>query len=99
MTAVQLDLFSRPPRAFARRSDPPTAHVAAASVPVRDREYQVLAALSLYGPLTAHEIAEHTELPLVSVSPRMKPLETRGLVVRDGRRDKRTIWRACAIVD
>ena len=81
-------------KARARRTDPQTSHDAAASVEetVSDLELQVLACLILYGPLTSHAIADYIERSLVSVSPRMAPLEERGLVVRSGRLNRRTLW-------
>lgn len=78
--------------ALARKTDPATSHEAAASVPVQDLELKVLAALVLRGPSSSHDIAAYIGVPLVSVSPRMAPLEARGLVVRGGRADRRTLW-------
>jgi DNA-binding MarR family transcriptional regulator len=79
---------------LARRSDPQTSHDAAARAQetVSDLELQVLACLILYGPLTSHAIAAYIERSLVAVSPRMKPLEQRGLVVRAGTDARRTLW-------
>jgi DNA-binding MarR family transcriptional regulator len=68
--------------AYARRSDPHTAHEAAQRVNVTDLESVVLEALRALGPSTSHEVAAHTGLDLVTVSPRFKPLEKKGLVRR-----------------
>ena len=80
--------------AHARRTDPATSHEAAASVSMRvtDLELKVLAALVPRGPSTAHQLAEYIGESLVTVSPRMAPLEARGMVVRAGRADRRTLW-------
>jgi DNA-binding MarR family transcriptional regulator len=79
-------------QAVARNTDPATSHEAAASVPVQDLELKVLAALVLRGPSSSHDIADYIGVPLVSVSPRMAPLEARGLVTRAGRTERRTLW-------
>lgn len=80
--------------AHARRTDPATSHEAAAAVSMRvtDLELKVLAALVLRGPSTSHQLAEYMGESLVTVSPRMAPLEARGMVVRAGRADRRTLW-------
>lgn len=82
------------PHAYARNTDPATSHAAAEKVRVNPCERAVLATLTLYGPLTSHEIATRSGLSLVTVSPRMKRLEERALVAREGKRDGRTVWRA-----
>jgi DNA-binding MarR family transcriptional regulator len=81
-------------RAHARRTDPQTSHDAAAGVVphITDLELVVLAALILRGPSTAHDIAEFTERSLVTISPRLRPLEERGMVVRVGRAGRRSLW-------
>lgn len=68
--------------AYARRSDPETSHAAAALTDANKLEALVCATLASYGPLTAHEIADKTGVPLVSISPRMKPLASQGRIVR-----------------
>jgi DNA-binding MarR family transcriptional regulator len=80
--------------AHARRTDPATSHEAAAEISTRvtDLELKVLAALVLRGPSTTHELAEYIGLSLVTVSPRMAPLELRGMVKRAGRAERRTLW-------
>jgi DNA-binding MarR family transcriptional regulator len=81
-------------RAHARRTGPVESHAAADAISrrVSDLELRVLAALVLYGPATTVELAERMELPLVTVSPRMAPLERRGMVTRVDRRDRRAVW-------
>lgn len=80
--------------AVARSTDPRTSHDAAGKVDATALERIVLDTLRQYpGGLTSHEINELTKCGLVSISPRMKPLETRGLIERRGRRDGRTVWR------
>ena len=68
--------------AYARHTDPHTSHEAARSIQVTDLESVVLGALRALGPSTSHEVAEYTGLDLVTVSPRFKPLEKKGLVKR-----------------
>lgn len=81
--------------AHARTTDPQTSKDAAQKVNAAELEARVLAVLRIAPEgKTSHEVAAIIGRPLVSVSPRMKPLESRGLVVRDGRRDGRTVWKA-----
>lgn len=88
-----LPLFATPARA--RRTDPDTSHQAAASVDVTHREQQVLDALAAHpGGLTTKEMADVTGVDRLSLSPRMKPLELKGLVIRtEETRDGSTVWR------
>lgn len=79
---------------LARTSDPVTSHDAAARIDARGLADLVHRELQRNGPATSHEVADRLGLSLVTASPRMKPLETAGRVVRDGRRDRRTVWRA-----
>jgi DNA-binding MarR family transcriptional regulator len=71
--------------AYARRLDPHTSHDAAASVKVTDLEAVVLYALKDIGTegATSHEVADHVGMDLVTISPRLKPLEKKGLVRRN----------------
>lgn len=80
--------------AHARASDPETSHEAAAKVNVGELEAKVLKVLRVAeGPKSSHDIAAILGAELVSISPRMKPLEARGLVERAGKADGRTLWR------
>ena len=85
--------FSGWPRA--RRTDPATSHEAAQTVDTTKMENAVLSTLGLYrSGLTSKEIADLSGFSLVTISPRMKPLEAKGKVVRTtDRRDKCTVWR------
>lgn len=80
--------------ALARRTDPGTSHVAAARVDVPKAERQVLNALAtLGGKGINNEIAEVLDLRVNATSPRMKPLEKKGLVRRtEYRRDRQIVW-------
>ena len=85
--------------AFARRSDPPTSKESAQRVTASVSELQqlVLAALKQYGPGTTEEIARWTGKSLVTISPRLKPLEAKGSVVRSGKKlnqsgHQATVW-------
>ncbi len=69
-------------RGLARRSDPPTAHAAAAAVDANEREAEVLEEVREHGPGTSVTLAARMDLPPWNVSPRMKPLEKKGLVYR-----------------
>ena len=80
--------------ARARASDPQTSRDAAARIDGESLAGKVLEELRAHGPGTSHELAERMGLPLVTVSPRMKPLETANLVERGGQRGGRTVWRA-----
>lgn len=80
--------------ALSRRRDPATSRDAAARVNVSALELLVVETLRKYGQSTAHEIAFYSGRPLVSISPRMRPLVVKGMVREAGRRDGRTIWRA-----
>jgi hypothetical protein len=78
---MQSELFPTPELARARRSDPDTSKSAAHSVPVAELEAKVLRALRDHPRgLTSHEVAELLDMPLVSVSPRFKPLTVKNLV-------------------
>jgi DNA-binding MarR family transcriptional regulator len=80
--------------AQARRSDPSTSRDAAARVDGKALAAQVHNELVRGGPGTSHELAERLNMSLVTVSPRMKPLEDAGKVKRCGKRDGRTVWAA-----
>jgi len=89
-------------RAYARSSDPSPSHDAAARVApkVGALERRVVEALlatpSGSGGLTVPEISAATGIDKWSISPRMKPLEGKGLVRRlSARRGGATVWLAC----
>ena len=84
MTASQSSLFE----AVARRSDPETAHQAAEKVETAKLESEVMYCLHEYGPQTSAEIAERCGRALVSISPRLKPLEAKGKVRKTSERRK-----------
>jgi hypothetical protein len=76
------DIFDEVPPPRARSTDPETSHMAAASInapPLDRRLYNVLLLLQ---DATTHELSAASGVPLVSVSPRMKPMEKLGLVRR-----------------
>lgn len=87
--------------AYARASDRDTSHLAAASVRATELEATVLAELRKYlNGATSYQLAESLRLSLVTVSPRMRPLVSKGLAEDSGRRvtgpsgRSQTIWRA-----
>jgi DNA-binding MarR family transcriptional regulator len=71
-----------------RRSDPSTSHAAAATVDVTVLEKRVLDALKAKGRMTTTELADHLDMSLVTVSPRMRPLADKALVRDSGERRK-----------
>ena len=78
--------------ARARSTDPETSYEAAGKINGQGLCERVVDEMHRGGPGTAHEIAERMGLALVTISPRMKPLEEAGKVTRCGRRDGRTVW-------
>jgi len=85
----------------ARHTDPDTSREAAESVDATRLQSLVLGALKSAGPsgLTTEELSERLNLSLVTVSPRLSPMEKKGLVARAGRRPNRSgrtaiVWRA-----
>ena len=81
-------------KALTRSSHPSTSHAAAAKVTphVAKLEGRVLKTLGL-GGLTVPEIADVSGIDKWSVSPRMKPLEGKGLVSRSTqRRTGAIVW-------
>jgi DNA-binding IclR family transcriptional regulator len=91
----QPSLFDRPTLpmsdAVARHSDPETSHAAAESVDTAALERFVLEALrERPDGATSEELADETGLSLVTISPRLKPLEGKNLAVRDGKRKNRS---------
>lgn len=88
--------------ALARRADPATSHQAAfafdkSAAGIEQRILDELCGLGR-GGMTTHALAAVLNLELVTVSPRMKPLEDQGKVRRSGRYAespsgrKRIIW-------
>lgn len=82
---------------LARKRDPDTAQRAARAVRANSLEAVVLHALrialtgSAYGETpgyTTEELAQHLGMSVVTVSPRMRPLERKGLVRDSGSRRK-----------
>jgi predicted transcriptional regulator len=67
--------------AVSRHTDPDTAKQAAEVVNTAKLESEVLYSLHEYGPMTAHEIASRIGRPLVSVSPRLRPLANKGKIM------------------
>jgi hypothetical protein len=76
----ELDLFGTD--AYARSGDPTTSHIAAESVRMADLEARVYGELKQLGVFgaTVYEMADRLDLPVVSVSPRFRPLVRKGKV-------------------
>ena len=94
MLPGQLDLLDY---IAARATDPQTSKDAAKRVRgnVTMLEAGVIGALESHPEgLTSHEIAERLNLSLVTVSPRIAPLQRKGKVEDSGiRREGRSVWR------
>ena len=88
---TQISLFN----AMARRTDPDTSHIAALTVDANRLEKLVVSALTQYpNGCTVKEISVILDIDKWSISPRMKPLEGKGLVERTAeRRDRSIVWR------
>ncbi len=72
-------------RGLARRTDPETSHEAARKVDATKQERVVLDALKDYGDMTSEEVAAVTgpeiSATLQSITPRFRPLATKGLII------------------
>jgi hypothetical protein len=68
--------------AHARNTDPQTSKDSAAMLNVPPIEKDIYATLTR--PMTTHEIADASGIPYWTVTPRMKPMEGKGLVKRNG---------------
>ena len=67
---------------YARSTDPGSSHEAAGMIDATKLQRLVLAALNeTMVPMTSLAIAEHLNIPVWSISPRMKPLENLGQIV------------------
>lgn len=89
--------------AYARADDRRTSHEAAESVRATDLEATVLAALRQFpNGATSYQLAESLGMSLVTVSPRLRPLVSKGLARDSGLRAtgqsgrSQTIWIAVA---
>lgn len=79
------------PEAYARRTDPSTSHIAARSLDdeLPRLELVVLKAVRKTARgATSHELEKSTGLSLVTISPRLRPLQRKGLIVDSGERRK-----------
>lgn len=72
-------------KALARSTDPQTSHDAAKVVNVSHTELAVLIPLSRHPMgLTVSEIAEKASFPRDSISPRMRPLLAKKMIIKPG---------------
>jgi hypothetical protein len=88
---TQKGLFDEPEkydRGAARRSDPDTSKAAAKSTNASRLEGIVLKYLRSIKPFgaTSREISEKVHIDFVSICPRLRPMERKGLVKDSGRR-------------
>lgn len=94
-------MFGLLKRALSRNSDPITSDLAADTVHVEHLEGQIVKMLR-YWPagMTTQELASAMDTARDSLSPRMKPLEVKGLIYREGTRrmygsrSATTVWKA-----
>lgn len=85
------DLFDYvpPQQAYARREDPETSHDAAKSVEAHLTAIEAKVLLAIPAAprdVVLDEVVVATGLDKVTASPRFKPLEEKGLIVRTGKR-------------
>ena len=67
---------------YARNTDPGSSHEAAGGIGSKRLQMLVIQTLSeTKVPMTSIDIAKHLDIHLVSISPRMKPLEDLGKIV------------------
>ena len=72
---------TQPDTQGARHSDPSTSHRAATSIDATTLEALCLATLRMCRTgMTSEELASAMALPLVTVSPRLRPMANKGLV-------------------
>lgn len=67
-----------------RTTDPETSHAAAASLHLPAIEQAIVKCIEEQGPSTTHEITNATGIPLVTISPRLRPLTRKGLTQDSG---------------
>lgn len=84
--------------ARARASDPATSHAAAAKVRVTPREQQISDKLAASNGMTSAEIAAALNIGRDSVSPRMKALVAKEVVVAIGERNGQHVWHLRSVV-
>lgn len=71
---------------LARHSDPQTSHDAAESIDASLLERLVVDVLKKNGAMTSEQVAIVLNMNLVSISPRFRPLATKGLIFDTGRK-------------
>jgi hypothetical protein len=103
MNSLEWHTMMQGTQARARNSDPIPSDEAAELVDVSALEEICLRHIR-YAPdgLTSKQLAASTGLPLVTVSPRLKPLEDKGKLYRAGKRHFQsrvacTVWRAVPV--
>lgn len=102
MSLLQPSLFDTiPPPGRSRRSDPETSKSAARNVKSNVLEEMVVGILRVYpNGLTSHEVADLLQESLVTISPRMRPLANKNLIVDSGEKRegvgfaKSIVWKA-----
>lgn len=75
---------TREAAASARRGDPRTSKEAAASIEVAPIEQRIVDCLKSFGPMTTTEITEKSGIEFKTVTPRLRPMERRGVVRATG---------------
>ena len=72
--------------AYARHSDPETSKSAAERMRLSNMERIVFDVIKKLRGATTHEIADHTGISLVTVSPRIRPLVRKGMIQDSGKK-------------
>ena len=88
--------------AWARASDPQTSHIAAKGVRgerANHLEVVTVNTLKEHGPLTTWEITHKTGINWDSITPRMKPLERKGLIRKTDQRRMSPNGRPCIVYE
>jgi len=80
--------------AYARKADPRQSHEAALRVDANVLEQLVYETLLANGPMTSKQIAGRCYRDKWSISPRMAPLERKGLVWRKAKDGREIVWEA-----
>jgi predicted HTH transcriptional regulator len=98
---MPLFAWSNEPVYPARRDDPTTTFQAAEEIGphVNNIESKIVECLKTSGPQTSEEIASRLAISLVTISPRLRPLEIKNRVARDGTKRNvsgrfATLWKA-----
>lgn len=94
------DIYANESIALARNTDPDTSQEAARVVgktTASHYERLVYQALLDHGPMTTHGLVDVLKIDRVTISPRMKPLNRKGLVIDNGQREIGPAGKKCIV--